>query len=185
MFDPKRIVVDLWKVFGKYGRVGEVYVPNKVDKRGCRFGFVKFKEVRNVEELSKKLEDVWHGTYKLRVNLARFGRDGNKGSVKKKHSVGAFVNIEATVNDGKSFKSALAGEASGVVKKVVVCEVPETDNTVVERATTEVQPTLVMEPEPDFLHTLECSFVGKLVKGSNIKNIQLNLCMEGLRGIQA
>jgi hypothetical protein len=47
--------------------VGEVYVPNKVDKRGCRLGFVKFKEVLDVEELSKKLENVWHGSYKLRV----------------------------------------------------------------------------------------------------------------------
>jgi hypothetical protein len=40
--------------------VGEVYVPNKVDKRGCRLGFVKLKEVLDVEELSKKLENVWH-----------------------------------------------------------------------------------------------------------------------------
>jgi RNA recognition motif-containing protein len=72
-------VVDLWRAFGKYGRIGEVYVPNKVDIRGCRFGFVKFKEVTNVTEFSKKLENVWFGTYKLRINLARFGREGIRG----------------------------------------------------------------------------------------------------------
>jgi RNA recognition motif-containing protein len=34
---------DLWKVFLKFGRVGEVYLPKKLDKRGRWFGFVKFK----------------------------------------------------------------------------------------------------------------------------------------------
>ncbi|MCI42072.1 RNA recognition motif, partial [Trifolium medium] len=40
---------DLWKLFVKYGRVGEVYIPKKLDIRGRRFGFVKFKEVKEVE----------------------------------------------------------------------------------------------------------------------------------------
>ncbi|MCI19841.1 RNA recognition motif, partial [Trifolium medium] len=43
------------KVFAKFGRVGEVYIPNKVDKWGRRFGFVKFLEVKNAEELNIKL----------------------------------------------------------------------------------------------------------------------------------
>ncbi|MCI42544.1 endonuclease/exonuclease/phosphatase family protein, partial [Trifolium medium] len=33
---------DLWKLFLKFGKVGEVYIPKKLDKRGRRFGFVKF-----------------------------------------------------------------------------------------------------------------------------------------------
>jgi hypothetical protein len=43
----------------KYGRVGEVYIPKKLDKRGHLFGFVKFKEVKEVEVLSESLRDVW------------------------------------------------------------------------------------------------------------------------------
>jgi hypothetical protein len=42
-----------------------VYLPKKLDKRGKRFGFVKFKEVEEVEVLSEKLRDVWMGSYKL------------------------------------------------------------------------------------------------------------------------
>ncbi|MCH90412.1 endonuclease/exonuclease/phosphatase family protein, partial [Trifolium medium] len=72
-------VVDLWAVFAKFGRVGEVYIPQERDKRGNRFGFVKFKEVKGVEALSKRLEDVWLGTYKIRTNLSRFGRINSKG----------------------------------------------------------------------------------------------------------
>jgi RNA recognition motif-containing protein len=51
-------VMELWKVFARYGRVGEVYLPMKLDKLGRKFGFVKYKEVKEVEELSRKLDDV-------------------------------------------------------------------------------------------------------------------------------
>jgi len=45
--------LDLWKLFDRFGRVGEVFLPSKRDKWGRRFGFVKFKEVSNEEELSR------------------------------------------------------------------------------------------------------------------------------------
>ncbi|MCI71271.1 hypothetical protein A2U01_0092534, partial [Trifolium medium] len=51
--------MDLWTLYAKHGRVGEVYIPLKRDKRGNRFGFVKFKEVKDVEALSKRLADLW------------------------------------------------------------------------------------------------------------------------------
>jgi RNA recognition motif-containing protein len=65
---------DLWKLFLKFGRVAEVYIPKKLDKRGMRFGFVKFKDVAEVEALSDRLKDVWIGSFKLWVNRSRFGR---------------------------------------------------------------------------------------------------------------
>jgi RNA recognition motif-containing protein len=68
-------VGDLWKIFAHYGSLGDVYIPNKVDKRGKRFAFVKFKGVKEVDELSGRLEEVWSGSFKLRVNRARFDRN--------------------------------------------------------------------------------------------------------------
>jgi RNA recognition motif-containing protein len=65
---------ELWKIFLKYGRVVEIYIPKKLDKRGCRFGFVKFKDVKEVEVLSDSMTDVWMGSFKLRVNRSRFAR---------------------------------------------------------------------------------------------------------------
>jgi hypothetical protein len=65
-------VMDLWGLFNKFGRVGEVYIPNKLDKKGQRFGFVKFKEVSNAKELEDRLGDVWWDSFKLRINLSRF-----------------------------------------------------------------------------------------------------------------
>ncbi|KAK2412588.1 SC35 splicing factor [Trifolium repens] len=43
--------MELWSKFARFARVGEVYIPNKVDKQGRRFGFVKFKEVTDAVEL--------------------------------------------------------------------------------------------------------------------------------------
>ncbi|MCI03981.1 transcription factor jungbrunnen 1-like, partial [Trifolium medium] len=77
-FPEETQVVELWTLFAKHGRIGEVYIPQKRDKRGNRFGFVKFKDVKNLEALSERLEDVWLGSFKLRVNLSRFGRNSSR-----------------------------------------------------------------------------------------------------------
>jgi len=36
---------DLRRLFVSFGKVEEVFIPNKLDRWGKRFGFVKFKEV--------------------------------------------------------------------------------------------------------------------------------------------
>jgi RNA recognition motif-containing protein len=46
---------DLWQLFLKCGRFSEVYISKKLDNRGRRFGFVKFKEVNEIESLSESL----------------------------------------------------------------------------------------------------------------------------------
>lgn len=66
---------DLRKLFARFGRVGEVFVPSKRDKWGRRFGFVKYKEVFYEAELEERLHEVWWGNTKTKVNRARFGRE--------------------------------------------------------------------------------------------------------------
>jgi RNA recognition motif-containing protein len=44
-------VSELWHKFARFGRVGDVYIPSKLDKQGRSFGFVKYREVRDAEEL--------------------------------------------------------------------------------------------------------------------------------------
>ncbi|MCH98679.1 RNA recognition motif, partial [Trifolium medium] len=48
---------DLWKAFARYGRVGDVYIPSKVDKWGKRFAFVNFLEVKEVSELTQSMKE--------------------------------------------------------------------------------------------------------------------------------
>ncbi|MCI28552.1 RNA-binding protein 25-like, partial [Trifolium medium] len=43
---------ELWKRFARFGRVGDVFIPKKVDKWGRRFGFVKYREVKEEKKRS-------------------------------------------------------------------------------------------------------------------------------------
>jgi hypothetical protein len=52
------------KIFARYGSAGgKVYIPKKVDKWDKHFSFVKFKGVKEVEELNKSLGNVWSSIY--------------------------------------------------------------------------------------------------------------------------
>ncbi|XVF37033.1 hypothetical protein REPUB_Repub19eG0110800 [Reevesia pubescens] len=66
---------DLWFLFSRYGaglgRIADVFIPGKSDKRGGCFGFVKFKEVKDVKAMLQKLNMIWLGSFKLRVSLAK------------------------------------------------------------------------------------------------------------------
>jgi RNA recognition motif-containing protein len=70
--------IDLWPRFARFGRVGEVFIPKKVDKQGKRFGFVKYREVKDEIELLRSISNIWVKSFKLRVNLSKFKRQTEK-----------------------------------------------------------------------------------------------------------
>lgn len=57
--------------FDNLGLVKEVFIPSKL---GELFSFVRFSEVKNLCKFQSSLEDVWMGSFKLRVNFARFSK---------------------------------------------------------------------------------------------------------------
>jgi hypothetical protein len=59
--------VDLWPKFARFGRVGEVFIPDKLDRQGRRFGFVKYRDMRNAREQLDLVSNIWIGSFKLRV----------------------------------------------------------------------------------------------------------------------
>jgi RNA recognition motif-containing protein len=98
--------VDLWHRFGRFGKVGDVYIPKRVDKQGRRFGFVKYREVTDATELLRSISDIWFGSFKLRVNRSKFGKyhkphvnEPQPGVVRSKHNF---------IQKGRSFKGALS-----------------------------------------------------------------------------
>ncbi|GLT83206.1 hypothetical protein SLE2022_015090 [Rubroshorea leprosula] len=60
----------LWNSFQMYGKVVDVHVLSKLDKRGKRFGFVRLRRVNNVIQMEKRLNEIWIGSYKMRVKIA-------------------------------------------------------------------------------------------------------------------
>jgi len=99
---------DLRSLFARFGQVEEVFVPKKLHKWGRKFGFVKYKEVGNEEDLEGRLEEVLIWNHKLKVNQARFGREKQQEKEVKQAKV-ANSSGGAVIVPGKSFKNALKG----------------------------------------------------------------------------
>ncbi|OIV95582.1 hypothetical protein TanjilG_23813 [Lupinus angustifolius] len=55
---------EMWALFSKWGKAGEVVIPPKRDKKGNRFGFFIFTNQDRVGKLEKELANVWIGNFK-------------------------------------------------------------------------------------------------------------------------
>ncbi|MCH91957.1 RNA recognition motif, partial [Trifolium medium] len=166
---------DLWKEFARFGRVGDVFIPSKVDKWGKRFAFVKFREVKEERILSESMKEVWLGSFKLRINKSRFerkegGRKDEERGRKDEDTGRAVVREDDGVNflSGRSFRTALVQNSATQLLK-------EKDNIDEEVLQVEVDGLLLKE--------LELSFVGKLALDVEVRRIKTTLYMEGLAHI--
>jgi hypothetical protein len=68
----------IFNAFHNYGEVVEVVIPIKRDKGGRRFGFARFAEVGDTDNLVKELDKVVFGGVKISVNVSRFQRPVEK-----------------------------------------------------------------------------------------------------------
>ncbi|PNY16690.1 hypothetical protein L195_g013415 [Trifolium pratense] len=160
---------DLWKAFARYGRVGDLYIPNKVDKWGRRFAFVKFRDVKEVSVLSQSMKEVWLGSFKLRINQSRFER---KEEARKNVEIGESNvrnNGEGSSQPNRSFKAALVQQSR---RQEVVTKKGE-----------DLEEVLQVEVDGRVLEELERSFVGKLALDVEVRRIKTTLYMEGLAHI--
>ncbi|GAU48877.1 hypothetical protein TSUD_406570, partial [Trifolium subterraneum] len=57
------------------GMLEDVYVPNRRNKRGEPYGFAKFSNVRDVLKLTRAVNNVWFGHYRVRARFANFVRN--------------------------------------------------------------------------------------------------------------
>lgn len=67
---------DLFETFKEYGLVLEVAIPPKRNKKGRRYGLLRFRKVDNERELTIKLDNIFIRGRKLYANIPRFNRDG-------------------------------------------------------------------------------------------------------------
>ncbi|CAK8541027.1 unnamed protein product [Lathyrus sativus] len=65
---------DLYKVLFDYGAIDEVAILSKKDKRGRKYGFVRFFEVADVRRLMLKMDNLFIEGRKLHADLSRFSR---------------------------------------------------------------------------------------------------------------
>ena len=67
---------DMWQKFQKWGKVWEVFISRTKNKMGHRFGFVRFKEVTDVQSLERSLDsNLFIGGQRVFVNRPKFDRE--------------------------------------------------------------------------------------------------------------
>lgn len=65
----------LRRVFEKYGRVGDVYIPrDRYTKESRGFSFVRFLDKRDAEDAMDAMDGALLDGRELRVQMARYGR---------------------------------------------------------------------------------------------------------------
>ncbi|WJX32262.1 hypothetical protein P8452_20607 [Trifolium repens] len=198
-FPEEVTVADLWKIFLKFGRAWDIYIPQKLDKRGCRFGFVKFLDVGSVKDLLYRLEEVWWGTYKLRFKLAKFDRSApNKEvAIVPKHKREAEVRAGRLGEDGgrtgrkvdrdKTYREVLecdryvASIGESGLKAPYEAESP----TVLPCCSHSRKEVWKVVPEPSQLQLLQASLVGYLKDSKYALAIQGCIKLEDYHFISA
>ncbi|KAJ0575245.1 putative RNA recognition motif domain, nucleotide-binding alpha-beta plait domain superfamily [Helianthus annuus] len=65
----------LWEVFQDFGNMTDAYIPQKKDRMGNTFGFIRFAGVRDVHALGENLGSVKIDRIRVSVNLAKFEKN--------------------------------------------------------------------------------------------------------------
>ncbi|KAI3694856.1 hypothetical protein L1987_77837 [Smallanthus sonchifolius] len=65
----------LWNSFRHLPNMSDAFVPQKKDRRGNIFGFIRFETVKNVDYLINEVKNVRVGSAKIGVNASKFSRN--------------------------------------------------------------------------------------------------------------
>jgi hypothetical protein len=74
-FPAQLSIFYLRKGFEVCGMLEDVYVAKKRNRYGEPYGFVKFANVRDVNKMTKALNAVWFGQFRVRASIAKFDRN--------------------------------------------------------------------------------------------------------------
>ncbi|KAL2584085.1 hypothetical protein AAZV13_14G109800 [Glycine max] len=97
----------MWRIFQKWGKVWEVFIPRTKNKLGHRFGFVRFKEVMDEQRLERQLDNnIFIDGVKVFVNRPKFERGKVVNSWEKGTSSHGEGDIPQIYKDGNGVKVA-------------------------------------------------------------------------------
>nr|GEY17098.1 hypothetical protein [Tanacetum cinerariifolium] len=65
---------DLWSLCEAYGKVVDVFIPNRKSKAGKRFAFIRFIRVDDLDRLINNLCTLWVGRLHIQANAVRYER---------------------------------------------------------------------------------------------------------------
>lgn len=172
-------------VFTRFGKVTEVYIPDRKDKQGNRFGFVRFKNVSNIQELEAQLTgySLLIGNQKLCANIPKYDRGGNKKGMKHSRERRMW-HVGAGTRNGSSYVEVVAAGRRIEASKCQVIQNNRRWNQKkpIQQGAWNGMEILVTEEE---MHWLIGSFVGKTRSLDGAFTIQKDLDFAGWSSIRA
>ncbi|GLU00004.1 hypothetical protein SLE2022_174020 [Rubroshorea leprosula] len=136
-FPAKLSAKDLWYRFWSFGKVADVYIPERRDRRGRRFGFVRMAEVSDAKDMERKLNQIWLDSYRLKVKLAENMKSERerifRGS-QQKQTTEQWIRRDRKVSPGLTYAQIVTGKIMAsdegeamtqVLEQAVVQKVPE------------------------------------------------------------
>nr|GEZ50139.1 DIE2/ALG10 family [Tanacetum cinerariifolium] len=162
---------DLSKLCEAYGKVVDVFIPNRKSKAGKRFAFVRFIRVSNVDRLIGSLCTLWVGRFHLHANAVRYERPSKPHNPVKnslpldKFKAGTYANNSLPSDKFK------AGTYANVVKDIHAPprHVTHSFN----------NPEVVLDDSCFVEHDLSCHVTGKVKELGSIQNLSSILAKEG------
>lgn len=129
-FPEKVTEVELWNHFSRWGEVKEIFIPNRKNKEGSRYGFVRLKGVADKRRVERDMDNSFIRGVKLHVNIPKYGR----GKAMKNHiqhnlaykELGMVDNVR---NGVVSSRGARSKTATRTYAEVVVAPTNRTTHT--------------------------------------------------------
>ncbi|GKV51081.1 hypothetical protein SLEP1_g57759 [Rubroshorea leprosula] len=182
----------LWNSFQMYGKVVDVYLPRKRDKRGKRFGFVRMIGVNNEMQMERRLNGIWIGSYKIRVKIANDQQRKPSMSRKIQGEVkdsGSTVNMNRLIQPGHSYAQAVKGQGKRTEKAPVNLQERNEEATPdKEGVSTRAQENKIVEkgeetmefiPTGEEMQWLEGGMVAEVRSMATVSEIQEQLDVDG------
>ncbi|GKV40806.1 hypothetical protein SLEP1_g48407 [Rubroshorea leprosula] len=128
---------DFWYSFWSFGKVADVYILERRDRRGHHFGFVQMSEVSNTKDMERKLNQIWLDSYRLKVKLVenmKSGREGMSRGRQQKQTTAQWIRRDRKVSPGIAYAQIVAGKIKAsdegesmnhILEQVAVQKVPE------------------------------------------------------------
>ena len=153
----------LWQHFKRWGDVREVFISKQTNENGRRYGFVRYKDVKDEYRLERQLDSIVVGGLKLYVNLPRFGRrnGGNR-------SQGAKRQEQQQVKITEAWSQKQRGE--GANKSTYVEVVAGKRNTAKSREGG--SSSVYLEPSDEMLKWLKDAWVGRLSNPAKFDKVE-------------
>ncbi|KAK6133348.1 hypothetical protein DH2020_032919 [Rehmannia glutinosa] len=165
---------DLWELFQRYGKVWDVFIPNKRSRNGGRFGFVRFVGVDNAKSLEATLDQIWIGSYKLRVNIPRFskwtGSTSGEALIQREYKI---KPEQASRRSIRSFKEVLLENGFNIKNE----KIKEHQNSTEEGA------DFVWTTHEEETKWLQGCFLGKMHDLTEWKSFQAELWRRGYHSV--